>query len=1163
MKKEIKNEEKKNKHSKLKSVLLYAGTFLALFGVSGAATYFLIPSGVTKGDAAGGDNGGSTSSSLPNHGGSTDEQTPTERFVANLAATAPNGIEGTVGGTFTIPSTSTLATKQDNVISINKATFKFQMPSLDELAFSLNAPVDYNGRKRQLDVTYSSHKLYFGISYLSDGNGDTNNPTVNYDVKYYLDLTPTTYTGKDGKTYTYNMGDLDYISATLTNCLASPDEGGVTVSDSSSSSSSLSSIDTNALLTTLGSMPSWNTENGYGYYLNLTKDLIGIDLPINLYSDSNFDLTGVLLPGYDGSKSQTAPSAITLDNGMSFGVNFACEQKVVSISAPTNATSYHRLSNSLDLFTKLGTIVQSKEFSLSSEGLTSGEEFSLSHVVTAADAANGVAEVSETSSLDISAAVNLQKDNDPSIHAGLKLNAKEGENTLSKSILVDYLDGGAYLNYNDVLKASMGKTVLDELITKVKDDSGNTTSDTAKTSAQLDKMFGFITQSKLITAIKEGHYEPALDMITDITGVDNNLSVTIDLSPIGLSGQVILALDGTGTNDNPSPLASISFKKVVLKSFTINGKINITDYSSPVAVTASDYAELSHLPTIYDQVYALAQDKKASVSLSGSVMSDTVSSTDASQKIGFTFSGNTDFDVSQDTASDSTAKSGSGRITIKNYTDTYCQDYKVGIDVVGVDEMYFDYNDYEAHSYVGSDVNHTDDGSKKLVGSFTIDTLNDIIDLVSKLVNSNDARFTKFGDMITETAATTIVSSLAKKEFNSLITNKIIVSSSISDSEASLVISKALIGTGSDFKVSVNYDGGKIKSLSVSELVVSGKTINCKISLDAYGDDFNGITQQVATSERTNAWNFSQIEILMQYGINAAVLGTDSTNTVSTYHLTASGSGKVMRIGLDVLTMDFYVYVDGANVKLMGYVELPILTGLNSQTFNWTAKDIFGVKHNYSATPTTGTRRTNFYYEASKTDMDGVLYMTRTDTFSSWGIYTLFHPSVDELPTPAIKKVTGSDFLANMSDWLFQYVLGLESSVMNKITSSSSSTSQPTYVEDVLTGFNYDDTNSKWTIDMDLGALAHTDMLKGLDVTITGQKDFNSASTGTTGILRYLTVSLTANIGINIYVNLNAELSNFDSSGNYVECWSSVNDSFRSYVDAHASDAYSTSYKAY
>src|SRR5574344_175439 len=131
MKKEIKNEEKQNKHSKLQSVLLYAGTFLALFGGAGAATDFMIPSGVTKGEATGGDGGGSTSSSLPNHGGSGDEQTPTERLVANLAATAPNGIEGTVGGTFTIPSTSTLATKQDHVLTLNKATFKFHMPSLD------------------------------------------------------------------------------------------------------------------------------------------------------------------------------------------------------------------------------------------------------------------------------------------------------------------------------------------------------------------------------------------------------------------------------------------------------------------------------------------------------------------------------------------------------------------------------------------------------------------------------------------------------------------------------------------------------------------------------------------------------------------------------------------------------------------------------------------------------------------------------------------------------------------------------------------------------------------------------------------------------------------------------------------------------------------------
>lgn len=1153
-------ENENKKHSKLKSVLLYTGTFLALFGVSGAATYFLIPSGVTKGDAA--DDNETSSSSLPTHG-STAEDTPTERFVANLAATAPNGIDGTLSASFTIPSTSTLESKQDNVISLEKATFKFQMPSLSELSFSLNAPVDYNGRKRQLDLTFADNKLYFAIAYLSDGAGDANNPTVNYDVKYYLDLAPVDYVGTDGKTYTYTMGDLSYISAHLFSTLASPD-GDVTVDDSTSSSSSSGiSLDANALLAKLGGMPSWETTNGgHGFYLGLTKDLIGLDLPINLYSDANYNLTGITLPGYDVSAAESAPKAITLDNGMSFGASFACEEKSVTISAPSNASSYHRLSNSLALMDKIGLLCQVPQFSLKAEGLTSSTDFSLTHLIKAADTVAGTEEESETSTLSLGASVDLTKMSDPSIHASLGLSAVENEVTSTKAVVVDYVSGGAYLNYNDVLKASMSKTVLDELITKIKDDSGNSSSDTAKTSAQLDKILGFLTQSKLMTAIKEGHYEPALDMITDITANDNKLSVTVDLAPIGITGTVVLNIDGSGTETSPAPLASIELRGIALSSFTINGKLSLEDYSTPSTVVAADYAELKHLPTIYDQVYALAQDKKASISLSGSVMSDTVSSVDASKNIGFTFSGESDFDVSQDTTSDTTAKSGSGRITISNYTDTYKQDYKVGIDVVGVNDMYFNYNDYEAHSYDGTSVNHTDDGSKKLVGSFTIDTLNDIIDLVSKLVGSNDARFTKFGDIISEMFGTTLVANLANKEFNTLINNKIIVSSSITDSEATIVISKKLLDTDSDFSVSVNYDGGKIKNLALSNLTMFGKTINCKVALDAYGDSFDGITQQVSDADRAAAWDFSQIEILMQYGINASVLGTSSTNSVSTYHLTAGGSASLGLISLDVVTLDFYVYVDGASVKLYGYIELPILKGLNSNKFSWTTTGLFGEKYNWSATPLTGTRKVSFYYEADKTDTDGYLYMTRSDSFTLWD--SLITPSDEKLPKPAAKKVKGSDFLANMTDWLFQYILGLDSSMMSKITSSGTSSSgTPTYVEDVLTNYDYDSSTSKWTINMDLGALAHTTSLKNLDVVITGDDSFASESTGTNGILRYLDIKLVASVGFDISVNLNAELANFDASGNYLECWDSVNSSFRSYVDAHLSDACSTSYGAY
>lgn len=1148
---EIKKDKKKGK---AKKILTNIGMFLALFGVSAAATYFAIPTNTFKTNQNG--QGSGNNSSAPAEEGLT----PTEQLITNLTATATNGIDATLDANFVIPG----KTDTDNVISLSGATVKFAMASLSDITLEMKAPLTYNGRKRELDVTLKDHKLYFGVSYLASESADENNPVVDYDVKYYVDLTPVTYNGSDGKEHTYQLGDIDYAMAHIFNSVADSDSGVTVVTDTTTSSDSTSSFDANALLEVLGNMPYVSVDGGYMYYLNLTKDLIGIDLPINIFSDASYNLTGITLPGQaitgtSGSytkSSEAAPSAITLDNGMSFSAKFACTEKAITVTEPANASSYHRLTNSLGIFDKIAEIAKTPKFGVAFKGLTDTSDFTLSHEVKAADTASNTAAKNESSTLSLSADVDYTDKNALKVHAGLGIAAKDDSEIIqTKKVVVDYLSGDSYLNYNDILKASMSKTVLDDLISRVKSSPIDLGTDSDKTSEQLDKIFGFVTQSKVITALKDGHYESMLDMVTGISYADNQILLTVDLAPIGISGQVVVAVDATGTTDSPVPLASISFKNIILTSFTINGKIVLDDYSTIVTPTASEYSAWTKLPDLYDQVYALTQSKKATVSLSGDVFSSTACTGNASQLKGFSFSGKTDFDVNQDTTTDTTAKSGSGNLVIKNYTDTYVQDYKVGIDVVGEDQMYFSYNDYEAHSYNGTDINHTDDGSKKLVGKFGIQTLNDIISLVSKLIGSNDARFTKFGDMLSEMMATSIVGSLVSNNLNSLITNKILVSSSVNDDLASFTITKELLGTDSDFTVTINYEGGKLKTFALSNFVMSGKTINCKLSLDAYGDTFDKITQQVSDADRAAAWDFSKIQVLLQYGINAALFGTSSTSSVSTYHLTASGSAKLGLISLDAISFDLYLYIDGANVKMKGNLTLPIITGLNSVTFQY--KDWFGVTH--SSTPLGGTRKVDFYYESSASDLGGMMYMNRTDSFTGKLI-----PD-DKIPSCQAKKTTGKDFLSNIGDWLLQYFLGLDSNMMAKVTGTSDSSSAPqaTYMEDVITGFTYNEANTSWDLTMDLGALAHTNILKGLTLTIKGDKDVPAAASGTEGMLRYLDATMIINVGFNISVNFSAEIENFSSTSTYVECWSDVSSAFDSYLTAHEADAISTSYSAY
>ena len=128
------------------------------------------------------------------------------------------------------------------------------------------------------------------------------------------------------------------------------------------------------------------------------------------------------------------------------------------------------------------------------------------------------------------------------------------------------------------------------------------------------------------------------------------------------------------------------------------------------------------------------------------------STSKAATTSGVSFKGSTEFDANQDLTKDAKGKSGTGSLELTQLKEG--KDYQthyVGIDVRGTDKMLFRY---------------TSSASAKkdyLNGKFTIDTLNDIIALVKKLMASTDKRYTKFFDALTETTATTVVGQIMVK----------------------------------------------------------------------------------------------------------------------------------------------------------------------------------------------------------------------------------------------------------------------------------------------------------------------------------------------------------------------------------------------------------------
>jgi hypothetical protein len=259
----------------------------------------------------------------------------------------------------------------------------------------------------------------------------------------------------------------------------------------------------------------------------------------------------------------------------------------------------------------------------------------------------------------------------------------------------------------------------------------------------------------------------------------------------------------------------------------------------------------------------------------------------------------------------------------------------------------------------------------------------------------------------------------------------------------------------------------------------------------------------------------------MRYGIK--------TSEINTYHISLTASAVALKIfTIDAISADFYVYVNGATVKIYGKIQLPMIVAVNTAYIPG------------------GTRYITLYYDNNGTT-SGVdtVYLYRFDdkNLTSW---------FDDTYT---RKVTGAEFRKNMTNWIMGFIVGLNSNYLSNISSSTAGDS-PMYFENVLKSFTYSagaSNDPEWILKLDMGALAGVSALKDLNVTVSGDNDLLTGANGTLSIEEVVTLDVT----------FNASLTNV-SAGQETECWvaSGVQTTWANYIASHASEAYSTAYTA-
>lgn len=1042
--------------SKAKRVLNYSGLFLAVFGITATCAYFMIPSNVRTAGTDSPDDSNSQTGDDPNV--SVDpmgDMTPTERLVSKLAS-GISGIKADVNFSATLLNSQTA---EDGTVTYNKG---------DVISIS-NTPLYFAMPSlEQISLAFNPT-----IVYATPAGAATA-----YETNKTLDLTlldQTLYMSCLGLNYKCSIGGFNQILSRIAEAPFNLDMDGVAEKLSSSFS-------TSTLTDALSKMTyvAKSDKSGYAYNLALS------DCTIFLESDNDYNVT------------RAYAKDINVKNvaDLSFDVTIAEEKEIANdIVEPSNSADYSELFNMVELAGDVYSLVKTPRFGINGS-LKLTEPITATHTT----AANS----------DINVTVNANADIDNKL-IGADVDLTCGSTT--QTLDIAYLkDKGAFLDYNKGIKLSTSYADMDSLIGQMK---GSSLSSSDK--AKVDKLFGFITQSEVMSAISGGHYQKVVDMIEKVeSGKNNYLNLTISLTGLGLGDSaklVVTAEDAATTDANNATVhnlvAGVSFADVQLKQFTLSGAFNYQAYQEPSVDETVPYQKLDMLPTVWNQAYSLYQTPQAYVSLTGSVMDRDIAG--GAVKTGFSFGGNTEFDIAK--------KMGTGTITIHNQTEKFKHDHYVDIDVQGDESGSTDGASNAMLFTYGSSAS-----SNKLKGKNTIKTLNDIIDTVKTLMKTTDPRYTKFLEPVKTATANTVINMLVSGNYSSLVENKIltavVLTSAANGTETTtFTIDPKLLGTKAAFTVSLTFDAAKkLSSLSVADLSFDMTINSTKIKKDIdvtleLGTYDSTKLQHLSTSD--TYMDFSQISVLVDFGIN--------TSAPAYWHLTATAGlnfGFSSAFNVSV-SLNFYIHVDGAKCEVVGYLtDLPAIVGVNANIL--------------------GKRKVTFVYSQEKIYLYGDSYWS--DLFGD-------HPTYD------YHYYTADYFTNNIVTCLCGDALGLKETWLKKITTSSSgSDSDPIPFENILKSFAYDDGSTEaskstiasynkkhnataeklWTIDTDIGVLARNTDLKDLQILVGG------STVGTENYLTSAYVKLSIVAGISITVT--ADVKSVDIGVDFATTFSSSSD---------------------
>ncbi|MDY6430105.1 MAG: hypothetical protein SPL02_02875 [Bacilli bacterium] len=1103
------------------------------------------------------------------------------KFISSLVNITNGGLRFDIDyGTLSFTSSDSSKTGE-NVIDFQGTTGVLCLDgfSVHDLKVCLDAPISYNGISRELALTLSDDELYFRIA-----NIENNQDKYDFAYKASLESADTTINNQSidpvtGGVYWFEYGNLDsFIHDILETLTQSSDiEDPVSVS-SELEEESTSVFNTSKLFASFDSIV--ETRIGGKPYFSMEIENNDNTYTIGFLTENDYSLSRVDFPAINNGIQDECTLKDNLKLKLQASITSA---NTLPSFVVEDAANYRDITDSTALFKKIAKYINLKKFNVEADINFIHKEAA----ITDPDKTNHPA-VDETVNVTLNSSINLSSNNIDDLGALATLKSFDGSNNLKYSQFLNlFYDKSSaeandanneyLINYNDIAQVKTSKTVVDaifENLSAILDDENihnENLSDLISLADYVFKGIEAITDSSLVTNMKEGKYHDILDMVTTLVNGNNYLKVELSLANAGLEGSVVIELKDVSES---GPLVVITFPDGVAlhgssekATLGIRGEIKVVPYNKVQNnYDVSSYVEMSHLEGVSDQLRLLTKSTRASFTLRGYILKDKLNDVGTSQAFsnitepkynnktlqGFTFNGNFAFDL--------LAKKGAGSVVFTDRKEEYRNDHTLKIDIEGdevegetddentanFNNMLFEYNSknvnttlksksasgYDSgYTYTDSDgKTRTEPHKSAMKGRFSIHSLNGILDVVRSFQDQDDGRLNRLFSLLSN--SNSLLSEILDRQYATLLTRPMIHSIQIgSNNVDTILIEPWVAGSDGYITVKIGFDSSydpessdqtKLSTAGIKSLIISlatggdsdgsnKKHIYLELDVTKVLGENEQIQMNFAGQSKSNFSDYSSFKQLGQYALDTFYLGLDTAD-FSTYHINGSATLSASIFGNFNIRLDFYLWLKGSEIYLYGLIDVDCVYLLGYGNFD----DNHSTMKHYSSI---------FAHFTGNSDTDKVI-LQRVDYYTTMRMLVLNYHNYRTYT----EKMTSAHFKDNLLQWLLKFMLGFNNKTYDAMSLDEASPSS-LHGEDMITSFTYNSSDKSWNIGLGVDALAHSSALSTLNAKL-GTKALSNGKRVLYSLATTESMSIVSILGVTFSITI----KNLET-GTYKNCY--------------------------